>query len=72
MDKKVILISIDGMRPDAVQTCGNPFVDELKNRTADRWTLPVCLFGSHYSYTFEIKTTSKPVVFPGPKRVNSC
>ena len=52
MDQKVILISIDGMRPDAVQTCGNPFVDELKNRAADRWTLPVCLFGGHCFRTF--------------------
>ena len=28
--KKVILISIDGMRPDGVLNCGNPFVEELK------------------------------------------
>ena len=25
MDKKVILISIDGMRPDGFLACGNPF-----------------------------------------------
>ena len=31
MDKKVILVSIDGMRPDGVEKCGNPFVEELKN-----------------------------------------
>lgn len=37
MDKKVILISIDGMRPDAVQTCGNPFVEELKR--IGSWTM---------------------------------
>lgn len=29
MKNKVILVSIDGMRPDGVQTCGNPFVQEL-------------------------------------------
>ena len=29
---KVILISIDGMRPDGVANCGNPFVEELKKR----------------------------------------
>lgn len=29
MSNKVILISIDGMRPDAVISCGNPFVEEL-------------------------------------------
>ena len=30
MKNKVILISIDGMRADGVQACGNPFVDEMK------------------------------------------
>ena len=30
MDKKVILISIDGMRPDGAEQCGNPFVKTLK------------------------------------------
>ena len=30
MGKKVILISIDGMRADGVQVCGNPYVEELK------------------------------------------
>ncbi|MBP3704931.1 MAG: alkaline phosphatase family protein [Clostridia bacterium] len=30
MDKKVILISIDGMRPDGLAQCGNPYVEELK------------------------------------------
>lgn len=30
MQNKVILISIDGMRPDGLQQCGNPFVEELK------------------------------------------
>ena len=30
MDKKVILISIDGMRPDGAEQCGNPYVEELK------------------------------------------
>ncbi|MBR7161328.1 MAG: alkaline phosphatase family protein [Clostridia bacterium] len=29
MNKKVILISIDGMRPDGVCSCGNPYVDTL-------------------------------------------
>lgn len=31
MNKKVILISIDGMRPDGLLQCGNPFVQELVN-----------------------------------------
>ena len=30
MKNKVILISIDGMRPDGVENCGNPFVETLK------------------------------------------
>ena len=30
MSNKVILISIDGMRADGVQVCGNPYVEELK------------------------------------------
>lgn len=29
MNKKVILISIDGMRADAVKKCGNPYVNKL-------------------------------------------
>ena len=29
MKDKVILISIDGMRPDGVMSCGNPYVNEL-------------------------------------------
>ena len=32
MDNKVILISIDGMRPDGLLACGNPFVEEMKGR----------------------------------------
>ena len=30
MKNKVILISIDGMRPDGLQQCGNPYVKELE------------------------------------------
>ena len=29
LNRKVILISIDGMRPDGLMACGNPFVQEL-------------------------------------------
>ena len=29
MNNKVILISIDGMRPDGVMQCGNPFVQQM-------------------------------------------
>lgn len=30
---KVILISIDGMRPDGLLACGNPFVEELRKKS---------------------------------------
>ena len=29
---KVILVSIDGMRPDGVMNCGNDFVSEMMKR----------------------------------------
>ena len=32
MKEKVILISIDGCRPDGLEKCGNPFVEELKEK----------------------------------------
>ena len=32
MNKKVILISVDGMRPDGLLQCGNPFVEELMKK----------------------------------------
>lgn len=49
MSKKVILISIDGMRPDAVTTCGNPFVEKLKEIS---------------SYTFNARTVFPSVTLP--------
>ena len=49
MDKKVILISIDGMRADGVQVCGNPYVEELKK------------IGS---YTFNARTVFPSVTLP--------
>ena len=38
MDKKVILISIDGMRPDGMQQCGNPYVKTLEAECAYCYT----------------------------------
>ena len=32
--EKVILISIDGMRPDAFLACGNPYAEELRRISA--------------------------------------
>ena len=49
MDKKVILISIDGMRADGVQMCGNPYVEQLKKTG---------------SYTFGAKTVFPSVTLP--------
>ena len=49
MDNKVILISIDGMRPDGVEKCNNPFVEELKKKA---------------SYTFDAKTILPSVTLP--------
>ena len=34
MKKKVILICIDGMRPDGLKACGNPYVEELERMCA--------------------------------------
>ena len=34
MNKKVILISIDGMRPDGLLQCNNPFVAEMMNKAS--------------------------------------
>ena len=34
MDKKIILMSIDGMRPDGALKCGHPFVQELMSRSS--------------------------------------
>ena len=49
MENKVILISIDGMRPDGVKKCGNPYVDELMK------------IGS---YTFDARTVFPSVTLP--------
>ena len=49
MEKKVILISVDGMRPDGLQQCGNPYLDELKKMA---------------SYTFDARTVIPSVTLP--------
>ncbi len=58
MDKKVILISIDGMRPDGLKACGNQFVKELERRclyTYNARTLyPSSTFPCHYSMTHSV------------------
>jgi predicted AlkP superfamily pyrophosphatase or phosphodiesterase len=47
--RKVILISIDGMRPDGVTACNNPFVAELTKKA---------------SYTFTARTVFPSVTLP--------
>ncbi|MBR5538552.1 MAG: alkaline phosphatase family protein [Clostridia bacterium] len=47
--EKVILISVDGMRPDGLRNCGNPFLDELVKKS---------------SYTFEAKTVFPSITLP--------
>lgn len=49
MENKVILISIDGMRPDGVKQCKNSFVEELMKKA---------------SYTFDAQTVFPSVTLP--------
>jgi len=43
MDKKVILISIDGMRPDGFLKCGHPFIRELMKTSTYTLTGRTCV-----------------------------
>jgi predicted AlkP superfamily pyrophosphatase or phosphodiesterase len=58
MEKKVLLISIDGMRPDGLRACGNPFVKELEKRCAYTYTgssvFPSVTLPCHYSMTHSV------------------
>ena len=58
MEKKVILISIDGMRPDGLKTCGNPYVSELEKQCAftydARSMVPSVTFPCHFSMTHSV------------------
>ena len=47
--KKVILISIDGMRPDGLKQCNNPYLEELEK---------MC------TYTYEASSMDPSVTFP--------
>lgn len=55
MRKKVILISIDGMRSDGLRRCGNPYVKELERMCTytyrGRSVFPSVTFPCHYSMT---------------------
>ena len=58
MKKKVILISIDGMRPDGLQICGNPYVKELEKLCTYTYTgssmTPSVTFPCHFSMTHSV------------------
>ena len=55
---KVILISIDGMRPDGLRTCGNPYVAELEKRATYTYmgqaVFPSVTFPCHYSMAHSV------------------
>jgi len=56
--KKVILISIDGMRPDGLKECGNPYVKELEKICSytyeGRSMIPSVTFPCHFSMTHSV------------------
>ena len=58
MDNKVILISIDGMRPDGLQKCGNPYVKQLEAMCAYSYTAsavyPSVTFPCHFSMAHSV------------------
>ena len=58
MDKKVILISIDGMRPDGLKACGNPYVKELEKISTYTYTgrsmVPSVTFPCHFSMAHSV------------------
>ncbi len=58
MDKKVILISIDGMRPDGLNECGNPYVKELEKICAYTYNassmVPSVTFPCHFSMSHSV------------------
>ena len=55
MDKKVILISVDGMRPDGLKTCGNPYLETMEKLCSytynGRSMVPSVTFPCHFSMT---------------------
>ena len=55
---KVILISIDGMRPDGLKKCGNPYVAELEKKCDYTYTgssmTPSVTFPCHFSMTHSV------------------
>ena len=58
--EKVILISIDGMRPDGFLKCGNPFIQDMMNlgtyTLAGRTTFPSVTLPCHMSMFHSVPT----------------
>ena len=58
MKNKVILISIDGMRPDGLLACGNPYLSELEAKCAYTYNAssmnPSVTFPCHFSMTHSV------------------
>lgn len=56
--KKVILISIDGMRPDGLRACGNPYLGVLESECTYSYTgssmTPSVTFPCHFSMTHSV------------------
>ena len=58
MNKKVILISIDGLRPDGLKACGNPYVSTLESICSYSYNAssmtPSVTFPCHFSMTHSV------------------
>ena len=58
MKNKVLLISIDGMRPDGLQQCGNPYLKELEKISAYTYSgssvFPSVTLPCHFSMTHSV------------------
>ncbi|MBO7187167.1 MAG: alkaline phosphatase family protein [Clostridia bacterium] len=56
--KKVLLISIDGMRPDGLKACGNPYLSELEKICSYTYSassvFPSVTFPCHFSMTHSV------------------
>ena len=58
MKNKVILISIDGMRPDGLKTCGNAYLKNLEDMCSYTYSassmMPSVTFPCHFSMTHSV------------------
>lgn len=58
MKEKVILISIDGMRPDGLKACGNPYVEYLERECAYTYSarsmIPSVTLPCHFSMSHSV------------------